>query len=146
VDHFVQERIDAFTLADVVLIEQQPIGGHTAVEQLLYSRFREKAHLVSPCAMHKFYGIRSEDYEGRKRFVERSVLQLKNIDANVRIQIQEMERRHDVCDAICMARFWYSRHRQYTPVLQLPLPITGADPTVKMDADNPFYMFTYTRT
>ena len=105
--HFLQEERDRFERADVLLIEQQPPGGHQAVEQLLYSSYRDKAHLVSPTGMHSQFGIRSLTYEGRKRAVEEIVAPL--LSPPLRARLAAMERRHDVCDAICLALYWWRR-------------------------------------
>lgn len=127
VAHFVQEHRPLFDDADVVLIEQQPPGGHQAVEQLLYAAFREKAHLVSPTAMHAFYGIRDLDYDGRKAAVEDRVI--ARLPPELKRALEALERRHDVCDAVCLARFWLCRHYR-TPVVPVPrrdMPLAASD-------------------
>lgn len=105
--HFLQEERDRFDRSDVVLVEQQPPGGHQAVEQLVFSEFRHKAHLVSPTGMHSYFGIRSLAYEDRKRAVEALVTPL--LTRPHRDRLLALERRHDVCDAICISIYWYRR-------------------------------------
>ena len=108
IDHFVQEQEPVLEEADHILIEQQPPGGHQAVEQLLFSRFRDRAVLVSPVGMHSHFCMRSLGYEERKRFVEeRALLRLSSNEQKERLL--SMERRHDVCDAICMADYWWAK-------------------------------------
>jgi hypothetical protein len=49
--------MDFFEMADFILIERQPPMGLTAVEQLIFSRWRDKAILVHPRSMHKYFNI-----------------------------------------------------------------------------------------
>ena len=104
VQHFFQEYAEVLKTADFVLIEQQPPGGHQAVEQLLFSEFRAKAHLVSPTGMHAHFELRGLDYEGRKRAVEEKVRPM--LSEAQRDLLDAMERTHDVCDAVCLALYW----------------------------------------
>lgn len=127
VAHFVQEHRPLFEEADTILIEQQPPGGHQAVEQLLYATFRNKTYLVSPVAMHAFYEMRGLDYEGRKVAVEARVL--PRLREDLRVRLEALDRRHDVCDAVCLATFWWARN--YNPS---PLPVASCDVS---DVDDP---------
>lgn len=113
IDHFVQEHAYLLDDADKVLIEQQPPGGHQAVEQLLYKRFRDRAALVSPTSMHAFYKIRSLAYDERKQWVEQYTDTM--LTYSQRTRLESYERRHDVCDAICMAHFWWTRQKLQRP-------------------------------
>ncbi len=116
--HFVQEHRETFDAADAVVIEQQPPFGHQAVEQLLFSRFRSKAHLASPVAMHAHFGWTRAglDYEARKRAVEQRVLgATRLLSDEQRERLHRMPRQHDVCDAVCMALFWNAQRLRRAP-------------------------------
>jgi hypothetical protein len=111
-NHFMQERRDWFDRCAHVLIERQPIMGHTDVEQLLYSAFRDKAVLVSPNSMHKYFNIRHFTYDGRKEMTVRIADDLLPVTHFPRYH--EMERKHDIADAVCIMLFWISQ--QHTRV------------------------------
>lgn len=99
------EHVDA---ADVLLVEQQPHQGLTAVEMFLADRWRSKLVVISPRSMHKHFGIGNLTYEGRKL-------------ASVRIAVHELEalghpeplsklqRKHDVADAILQLIYYLAR-------------------------------------
>jgi hypothetical protein len=105
--HFVQERRTWFDRCDRVLIERQPIMGHTDVEQLLYLTFRNKAELVSPNSMHKFFNISGYTYEGRKIMTVQIADQLLPPDRFP--EYHALERQHDVADALCLLLFWIQK-------------------------------------
>ena len=122
ISHFVQEYEPHLRSADALLIEQQPPFGHQAVEQLLFASFRDKAHLVSPNAVHAFHNMRGLTYDERKDAAENRVIQSSTLlTPEQRRVLSHMERRHDICDAVCMALFWHARHaiRRPPPVLIL---------------------------
>lgn len=102
IEHFLQEHGGILDDADVILIEQQPPGGLVHVEQLLFSRYRNKAQLCSPVSLHKWLGIGGLDYEARKeRTVARAAPYLNRFSHYWR----EL-RKHDMADAMCMILFW----------------------------------------
>lgn len=107
--HFIQERAALFDTCARILIERQPIQGHTDVEQLLYMVFRDKAELVSPNSMHKLLNIGHLTYEWRKvKTVEFADTMLDPITFH---EYHSMERRHDIADALCLLIYWaYSHH------------------------------------
>ena len=106
--HFIQERAQLFDACAHVLIERQPIKGHTDVEQLLFMLYRDRAELVSPNSMHKLLGINHLTYEWRKvKTVEFADAML---DPELFKEYHSMERRHDIADALCLLIYWaYSR-------------------------------------
>jgi hypothetical protein len=59
-----------FSKVDKILIERQPPGGFVVVEQLIYSRYRDKCELIAPNSVHKFFKIGMYDYDERKEKVE----------------------------------------------------------------------------
>lgn len=121
VAHFVQEYAEAFSRAHTVLIEQQPPGGHQAVEQLLYERFRNKAQLVSPVAMQAYFKMRGMTYEERK--VVSETLASTLLTSTQCDSLGGLVRQHDVCDAICMALFWWRNH--FRPSCPVPSRFTA---------------------
>jgi hypothetical protein len=83
---------------DLVLIERQPLGGHVAVEQLVFNEYRSISDLVSPSSMHCFHEINDLDYEARKvRVVEIAWNYLKDFE-----DFKNNERKHDMADAMCI--------------------------------------------
>lgn len=107
--HFIQERAALFDDCAVILIERQPIQGHTDVEQVLFMHFRNRAELVSPNSMHKLLQIGHLTYEWRKvKTVEFADTML---DPEQFPEYHRMTRRHDVADALCLLIYWaYSHH------------------------------------
>jgi hypothetical protein len=100
--HFVQERAPWFDACEVVLIERQPIMGHTDVEQCLFMLFRDKAHLVSPNAMHKHFNINYLTYEWRKV----KTVEIADTMLGHHPEYLGLERRHDIADALCLLLYW----------------------------------------
>lgn len=104
VTHFVQERQSLFDSCGVILIERQPIMGHTDVEQVLFLLFRTRAELVSPNAMHSFFNISGYTYEGRKQ--KTTIIADHYLSSADFPEYYVLERRHDIADAICLLFFW----------------------------------------
>jgi hypothetical protein len=106
-DHVVQDNQRLFDESTIILIERQPFGPFTAIEQLLFSRFRNKAYLISPRNVHNYLNIGTLEYDQRKnysvkiasRFLTESNLQKMN----------DYERSHDIADSICMMLYWRNK-------------------------------------
>lgn len=107
--HLIQERRNLFDQCSHVLIERQPIMGHTDVEQVLYTIFREKAELISPNSMHKFFNISGYTYDGRKNMTVHIADQILPIESFPGYHV--LDRKHDIADAICILLFWSSMKR-----------------------------------
>ena len=101
VDHFVQTYRDVLDKADKVLIEKQPIQGLISVEQLIFERLRDKIVFVHPVSMHKYFGIRHLDYEGRKEYLVNKMA--PHLEGTI---FDDLERKHDVADAMAMIIYW----------------------------------------
>jgi Holliday junction resolvasome RuvABC endonuclease subunit len=129
--HVVQERQHLFDACHHILIERQPLQGHTHVEQVLFMLFRARASLVSPNAMHKHFRINHFTYEGRKQQVVRIVDEL--LPLHHFPHYHSLERKHDVADAICLLLFWLHEQQQRKVCMRV-VPCKQADAEV---ADEP---------
>jgi len=113
-DHFIQEYSEMFDQADLILIERQPPVGITNVQDLLFSRFRNKVELVSPNRIHKFFGM-SKDYFERKneseRIAEKYLNNFNKYNNNIR--------KHDISDAMLMIIWYYSTNIKTIPTNQV---------------------------
>lgn len=110
--HVIQERawIDE---CDVVLIERQPLQGHTDVQEVLFLVFRHKAVLISPNSMHKHFHIQTLPYEWRKqRTVQIAAPYLQPFKS-----FSGAERQHDMADAMCILLFWLAGRQQKVKVI-----------------------------
>ena len=106
--HFIQEYGDYLTEADKILIERQPPMGLTNIEALFLFVYRHKIELISPNAMHKHFHINVLEYESRKeRTIEISKSFLENFQ-----EYQELSRKHDIADAVCMIIFRFHKERE----------------------------------
>jgi len=102
--------------ADAILIERQPLVGLQSVQDFFFGRYRERAHLVSPNAMHCFYKINHLDYENRKERTESIACHLFHTygaaDGRAWSDSRALVRRHDVADAACLLYFWVDRREE----------------------------------
>jgi hypothetical protein len=106
--HFIQEFGHLLDEADKILIERQPPTGLTSIETLLFYLYRNKTELISPNSMHKHFMIGQLEYEKRKeRTVEFSSQLLENFEF-----YKELERKHDIADAVCMIIFYNSTNKE----------------------------------
>ena len=108
VSHFIQEYNDYFNEADKILIERQPPMGLTNIEALIMYVFRHKVELVSPNSMHKHFQINFLDYEKRK---ERTIIIASSFLENIE-NYQELSRKHDIADAVCMIIFRFAKDKE----------------------------------
>lgn len=104
--HFQALHHDVLEQARFIFIEQQPILGHTGVEQLLFDWYRHKTILIHPTTMHRRMGIRHLDYEHRKQATQRIVLLQSRSsafrDTYHHLSITGERRLHDISDALCI--------------------------------------------
>lgn len=126
--HFVQERQPMFDMCLHVLIERQPPLGHTDVEQILFFMFRDKAVLISPNAMHKFFKISNHSYENRKHQTVLIANAFLSIDQFP--EYHNLERKHDIADAFCQLLFWVDMQHKRLETSKRPSP----PPPLAMDA------------
>ena len=97
-DHFIQEHANIFETSDIILIERQPPVGITNVQDLIFTKFRNKVKLVSPNTIHKFFKMTKCDYDIRK--IES--LQIAHEYLEQFTSFQNNERKHDISDAMLL--------------------------------------------
>jgi hypothetical protein len=102
-DHFIQENEHLFEECDIILIERQPIMGLMNVQDLLFSRFREKVKLISPNKIHKYFGMTKGAYELRKMESESIAKQYLELFTT----FETNERKHDMADAMLMIVYYF---------------------------------------
>ena len=106
VSHFLQEYAPVLDACDVLLIERQPLQGLVAVQELVLGHYRDKTVLISPNAMHKFYGIDHFTYDGRKTQTVAIAAHLLEHHHEWLGRMQKEERQHDIADAIAQMYFY----------------------------------------
>jgi hypothetical protein len=102
-DHFIQEHLEYFENANLILIERQPPVGITNVQDLIFTRFRSKILMVSPGSVHKYF-VMSKDYSKRK-------LESEKIATKYLCSFNKYynnTRKHDIADAMLMIIYYYS--------------------------------------
>lgn len=107
--HVIHRYNNIFNSADVILIEQQPPQGITALEQIIFSIYREKAILISPVAVHNYFNMRNFDYETRKKISVK--IASKYISENFGSLFDSYPRKHDISDTILFILYWCNNMR-----------------------------------
>jgi len=102
--HVIQENKEYFDTADVILIERQPPGTFVAIEQFIFSIFRDKAILLSPRVLHCHFKIQHLSYDDRKKFIVDKAL--SELSDELKIKLSLFERAHDIADSICFTLYW----------------------------------------
>lgn len=106
-EHVFYNNRELFERVDYILIERQPPCGFVVVEQLIFSKWRHKSILISPNSMHSYFKIRDLDYEGRKEFNNKLMLNI--LPKSLKLQLDNYDRIHDISDSICLMLFWINR-------------------------------------
>ena len=101
-DHFIQEHSGYFTNCDLLILERQPPVGITNVQDLLFTKFRDKVLLVSPNSVHKYFGLDS-NYDTRKIESETIATEYLGNKGNYLLN----HRKHDISDALLMILYFY---------------------------------------
>ncbi len=111
IEHIFQEY-DEFNKSDVILIERQPPMGLVAIEQLIFSKFRNKSILIHPISVHSFFNM-SECYEKRKEKSEEICYNLleKKDEQTIR-KLISFSRQHDVTDTILFMLYWTDKKQK----------------------------------
>lgn len=119
-EHVFYLHHNLFSIANWILIERQPPMGLVVIEQLIFGKYREKAILISPNAMHKFMNWRDCNYEQRKVKSEEFALHI--LKYNQRDDLikcfYEQSRAHDIADAICQFFYWIDCERKKWLILE----------------------------
>ena len=101
-DHFIQEHQFYFDNCDILLLERQPPVGITNVQDLLFTKFRNKVLLISPNSVHKYFGLSSE-YSQRKIVSESIASEFLTEFGNFNLN----SRKHDISDAMLMVIYYF---------------------------------------
>jgi hypothetical protein len=116
-EHVFQEECDIFSIAEYILIERQPPQGFVSVEQLIFSKFRQKSILVHPNSVYAWIFPNStvNTYEERKvKSEEYTTGVFEKCDSLHFYSWILMERKHDIADAICMISYWLNnKHNEW---------------------------------
>lgn len=110
-EHIFHEHSPLFEEANYILVERQPPQGLVAIEQLIYYRWRNKCHLISPSSMHKHYCIGHYDYDQRKEQTMYIAKNKYNWHQRAIEQYNLYERKHDMTDSICLMGFWLHKKK-----------------------------------
>lgn len=110
VEHLIHEYHMFFDKADVILIERQPPMGLIAIEQLIFSKFRNKTHLISPRNVHSYFNLGKFDYEQRKIYSEK--IAFTHIPEYLYDHLLTFDRFHDVADSICILIYWCNKQKK----------------------------------
>ncbi len=117
INHVFQENDMVFEKADYILIERQPPSGLVGIEQLIFSKWRDKSILISPNSMHKFFNIGMFDYEQRKIKTEDIARQSIIKHSKLLDEFLSYERKHDIADSICLLLYWvYNKQQEYISI------------------------------
>ena len=110
-EHIFHEHSPIFEEANYILVERQPPQGLVAVEQIIYYRWRNKCHLISPSSMHKHYNIGHYEYEKRKE--QTMYIAENNYEWHTRAKdnYSLYNRKHDISDSICLMGFWLHKKK-----------------------------------
>ena len=131
IEHIFQEH-EQFNEADYILIERQPPTGLVAIEQLIFSKFRNKSILIHPISIHSFFNMNDLTYEGRKEKSESIAIKYLNKDnldtenKNVLLvdildnvdKFLSFSRQHDVSDTILFTLYWLNKKNEEYKLIQ----------------------------
>lgn len=126
-DRFFETFRDRLDECERIFIERQPIMGLVAVEQMIFKKYREKAILLSPNSVHRYFRIgKTHGYTYQSRKMESDHIAENYIkiygSQEVCSYYDSLDRRHDVSDCICMAIYVIEQKRreleQYVVSLQ----------------------------
>lgn len=98
VDKWISENKDMFNYSYKIVIEKQPpTGAALVVQELLYSKFKEKVILLNPLTVAKYFGTTKCTYKDRKRANRKY--------ANEYFDIKEDS--FDICDSLCLSVYYF---------------------------------------
>jgi hypothetical protein len=100
--------------------------GLVAIEQLIFSKFRNKSILIHPISVHSFFNM-SQSYETRKKQSEEICFGLllkkvengdKNENKNIIKKLISFSRQHDVSDTILFMLYWIDKKQNEYKIKQ----------------------------
>ena len=116
---------DMFVECEVILIERQPPIGLVSVEQSIFTKYRDKCHLVSPNSVHCFHAFKTRSYKKRKIMSEKLFGEFlktrgsegrgsegRSSECKVLREYQTYPRKHDLADAYTQAAYWCAKKRK----------------------------------
>jgi hypothetical protein len=106
INHLTKDHSKLFD-SDKILIEKQPPGFGQIIEELLYSKFRDKAEKQSPSSMHAYFGIGDLDYDLRKE----STVKIAHAHIKDFPDYINNERKHDMADATCFLLYFLEKQK-----------------------------------
>jgi len=116
-NHVFQEEYDIFSTAEYILIERQPPQGFVSIEQLIFSKFRQKSILVHPNSVSSWIDPVSiiNTYEERKlKSEEYASTVFEKCNSLHFYEWILMDRKHDIADAICIIEYWLNnKHNEW---------------------------------
>jgi hypothetical protein len=110
-EHLFHEHLPLFQESDYILVEKQPPIGLVSIEQLIYYRWRDKCHLISPRSMHKHYNIGHFNYEQRKLKTIEIAKSISPWNPRAIKNYEIFKRKHDITDSICLMGFWLNKNK-----------------------------------
>jgi hypothetical protein len=113
IEHIIQEYFSVFSTSDVILVERQPpTSPFIAIEQLIFSKYRDKTQLIAPQIVHSFFSISYLTYDDRKKYSEKiakcflkSILEEEEMKKYEK-KVEMYDRYHDISDSICIFLYW----------------------------------------
>ena len=122
IEHMCQENQIFFDSADYILIEKQPPLGFVVVEQLLFSKYRNKTVIISPRSVHKYLNIGSFDYENRKKLSDK--IADRFLPSNLLEQTLMYDRKHDISDSICILLYFMNKKQKEWKIKEMRKNLT----------------------
>lgn len=107
IEHVIQENKEYFEDSDMIIIEKQPPAGFVVVEQLIFSKYRNKTTIVSPNSVHKYFNFFDLDYDKRKEYSVK--IGDKFLSENLIERSKTFDRRHDISDSICIMLYFINK-------------------------------------
>lgn len=108
VTHLFKKYRELFDKSNEILIERQPFGGISSVQELIMKEYRNKTKLISPTAMLNFFGILHIPYDERKKYTEK--IATKYLEKFKTFTFNE--RNHDMADCLCILLYYLSMKRK----------------------------------
>ena len=102
VEHMIYENREHFDYCDIILLEKQPPKGFVVIEQLIYSKYRNKTYLINPRSVHKYLNFKGFDYDARKKFSEKIGDQYMSQELIEKTKKYKCKLKHALYDLKCM--------------------------------------------